>query len=181
MASGAVVSIIVVLCIVAIFMLFGCRMKCGRSAEGYRPSELGQQCSALLRSPVDYVFKDNHGYQQNPHYQANPSSHFQPLNEGPIDFFPDARRLEENKMYDGFGANFAGDGKDLHKFENDEHNRFNLTNIGSLGERNYLDDVWNKAFGPYGFQNTEQRRIELSEFERLYGGNDFFPYNRSGL
>lgn len=180
--------VITVVCVLAValllYMLLGCRMKCS-SFEGYRPGELPGYCNGLMRSPVDFAMKGAFGYQSNPHYQQNPSNRFQPLEQGPIDFYFDERKLDPGspfgEVFGAFNPDYAGSGRDLKHIENDSHNRFNLTNIGALGMRNYMDNIWDPSFGPYGFQDTEQRRVQVNPyFDKIYGGRDFLTHDKIG-
>lgn len=183
--SKIIIGVVVVLAIAVIFMLFGCRIKCGSGAEHYKPGGLASTCHGLTRSPVDFVFKSDKGYQHNPHYQTNPMSMLQPLEHGPIDFYHEMRRLDGDKgfghVYDWQGANYPGYGLPITHIENDEHNRYNLTHIGSQGKRNYMDNIYSKFFGEPGFQNTEQRYVRPDPTRhRIYGGPSFLTHDHIG-
>ncbi len=178
----------VIMCVVAaiallvIFMLFGCKVTCS-SREGYKPGGIASQSYGLHRTPVDFDFKSDDGYSRNPHYQSDPTSYFQPLERGPIDFYMPTRRLEggfQGKVFDFYDPNYDGPGKDIHHVPNDVHTRFNLTNIGSIGKRNFMDDLYDPAFGPPGYQYNAQRFIDMHPIPREYGGPSFLTHDKIG-
>lgn len=176
-------TVVVVVAVVAVlFMLYGCKIKCNKT-EGYKPGGLASQCVGLNRSPVDFAFKGDYGPQKNPHYQTNPMSKYQPLSQGPVDMYHDERMLDDqfNKFYDWTDPNYAGHGKPILNIWNDERNRTNLTNIGAVPKRNYMDNIYNPSFGPKGILNTEQARTFPDPFfSKMYGGPDFLIHDRIG-
>lgn len=184
-SSKIIGAIVAVLAVAVLFMLFGCKITCGKSEEHYKPGGLASSCYGLTRSPVDFVFKHDKGYQHNPHYQTNPMSMLQPLEHGPIDFYHELRRLEDHgkfgTVFDWQGANYSGSGRPIHHISNDEHNRYNLTHIGSQGKRNYMDNIYSDLFGTPGFQNTEQRYVVPNpDRHRIYGGPHFLTHDNIG-
>lgn len=103
-AMTPVEQAIAVLCGLAIvYVLFKIlRVIFGHDGFDYSNMCLGGNCYSTdiklqTLTPVDYAMKPN-GWQTNPHYIADPSSHLQPLNYGPVDLYHDQRRLN---AYDG--------------------------------------------------------------------------------
>lgn len=178
-----IVCVGVIVAILVLFLLFGCKVRCSSMREGYRPGGIASQNYGLRRTPVDFVFKGDNGYQKDPHYQTDPTSYFQPLENGPIDFEADTRRIDggfQGKVFDFYDPNYPGRGKDIHHIPNDTHTRFNLTNIGAMGKRDFLDNLYNPRFGPPGYAFTAQRFIDMDPVPPLYGGLGFLTHDKIG-
>jgi hypothetical protein len=129
----------------------------------------------MQRTPVDYAMKYPNGWQRNPHYQVNPADNYQPLEYGPIDFYPTERKLAENNgvLFQQYRQNWRGCGRSDETMANDEKNRYDLQYIGAHGARVQLDDMTNPRFGP-GVQYTERNFDEPSPyFDMLYGSSSF--------
>lgn len=165
-------GIVIIIAILVTIVVFA-RNGCGRR-EGFRIPCMGSDWGeAMHRTPVDYVFKENGGARLNPHWQADPTTKFQPLEQGPVDFYPSERRLAENKLFkNGCGAltfNLWNDGKD----------RSDVLYRGGYGINRYMHNAPNPAFGP-GVMNTEQQYNIPSPFAQLYGGPAFLTHDRFG-
>ena len=181
--SETICFLIAILVIVLLFVLFKCKLDCSGEEkfttgtkdkpliEGYERSCLGNDCYGLQRTPVDYVQKHPHGWQRNPHWKANPSSKYQPLEFGPIDLTADATRLAKGELFKQYGNNWKGCGKQDGTLVNDSKNRFDLTAVGDNGARQQLNNLYNPRFGPRGITHTEQSYVEPNPFfGKLYGG-----------
>lgn len=166
--SGTVVLCVAVLVVIVLFLVGRCTLSCKAPLkEGYKRSCLGNDCTGMQRTPVDYAFKYPHGWQRNPHWKADPSNEHQPLDYGPIDLYPDARRLAAHNgvLFQQYRQYWGGCGKKNTVYlTNDEKNRFDLTNIGDEGARNQLEDMYNPRFGPKGYQNTERTYDEPNPY-----------------
>jgi len=186
MASNGVVIVVVIALILAVLFLIGkCKLDCSGDTlrEGYVRSILGGDCYGLQRTPVDYAEKYPHGWQRNPHYRADPSVKYQPLDYGPIDFHQDLRRLDKYNgvLFQQYGNYLKGCGRDIVSLTNDSKNRFDLTNVGDYGARQVLDDMYNPRFGPKGFSNTERTYNEPNPyFHKLYGGPGYLVNDKLG-
>ena len=179
MSNGVI--ILIVIAVIAALILCG-KLTCS-TREGYTRSCLGNDCYGLQRTPVDYAQKYPHGWQRNPHWRADPSNKYQPLDFGPIDFHSDLRRLDNNNgvLFQQYGNNWKGCGRNIVSLTNDSKNRFDLTNIGDYSARQTLDDMYNPRFGPRGFSNTEQTYNEPNPyFKQLYGGPNFLTQDKLG-
>ena len=173
--SGTAVFLIVLLIIVVLFMVGKCSLSCS-TKEGYTRAVLGNQCQGLQRTPVDYAFKNPHGWQRNPHYRAYPGDEHQPLDYGPIDFHQDARRLDENDgvLFQQYRSDFLGVGIQDGTIGNDSKNRFDLTNVGDYGARQQMDDMQSVRFGPGRPAVTEAVYNEPNPyFDKLIGGRAY--------
>lgn len=180
--SGTVLILILIIIAVVLFLVGGCKLHCSLK-EGYKRSCLANDCYGLQRTPVDYAFKYPHGWQRNPHYQANPRDEHQPLAYGPIDFYSDSRRLHkyDGVLFQQYRNDWPGCGKDMVYLTNDEKNRFDLTNIGDQGARNQLDNMYNPRFGKWGIPFTERTFDEVNPYyDKLYGGSDYLVHDKLG-
>lgn len=183
------IIIIVVVAAIVLFFCMRCRITCGNEGyengtvrEGYVRATLGNQCYGLQRTPVDYAMKNPNGWQRNPHYRAYPGDEHQPLEFGPIDFYSDTRRLNENNgvLFQQYRQDWGGCGKDIKTLANDSKNRFNLTNIGAQGMRNQLDNMPNPRNG-FGFQFNEQTFSEPNPTRGpIYGGQGWLHETKIG-
>ena len=176
-------TIVVVLALVAIVLLAAYYMnRHDKNYEGYRRSCLAGDCYGLQRTPVDYAQKYPNGWQRNPHWKSNPADLHQPLDYGPIDFYSDNRRLNENGgvLFQQYRQDWPGCGKDLKTLANDEKNRFDLENIGAHGARVQLDNLYNPRFGN-GIRNTEIDWDEPNPFyDKIYGGSGYLLHDKIG-
>lgn len=171
MIGGAILAVIAVV----LYM-----RRDGYKREGYTRSCLNNDCKGLQRTPVDYAFKYPHGWQRNPHWKANPADKYQPLEYGPIDFFPGDRKLAANNgvLFQQYGQYWKGCGQPGVYLTNDEKNRFDLTNVGDYGARQQLDDMYSTRFGPRGISHTERTYDEPNpHFNKIYGGPAWLKYN----
>lgn len=163
--------------------LFGCRLKCGSKKENYTRTCLAGDCFGLQRTPVDYAQKYPNGWQRNPHYKANPADEHQPLEFGPIDFYPDTRRMNANNgvLFQQYRDDWKGCGKGGVYLTNDEKTRFDLTNLGDVGARAQLEDMYNPRFGPRGYQHNERSYDEPNPyFDKIYGGAKWLHNSKIG-
>lgn len=131
------------LCIAAVVVIVWVLMKTKK--EGYHRSMLGQNSFCNLdRTPNDYMFDRS----ANPHWQAYPASKYQPLTEGPIDFYADQRKIyNDYPMYSQYGNYYSGcfsgcaAGGRGPFLTDDEKGRGDLLNVGSLGIEHELTDI----------------------------------------
>lgn len=170
-------EIFIIVAIVAGIVVAICvfNVRC-RTQENYTRSCLGNTCR-MTRSPVDYAFKNPCGWQRNPHWQANPGSEHQPLEYGPIDFYPDSRRMDENNgvLFQQYSNSWRGCGQDQMLLINDEKGRFDLENVGDHGARVVMDDLPHPRFAPIKVGYTEMDYIRPDECaDKIYGGADYF-------
>jgi len=174
--------------LVVLFFAGGCKIMCNKQGfstgtqkniEGFQRQCLGGTCAGMQRSPVDYAMKDPAGWQRNPHYRSYPVVNYQPLEFGPVDFFRYSRELETGELFDQYRQTWLGIGKQATSMANDEKNRFDLTWMGDVGARNQLDDMYNPAFGPRGFEFTERNFDQPNPyFDKIYGGSAFLTTDR---
>lgn len=149
--------------------------------EGYKRSCLAGDCYGMQRTPVDYAQKHPHGWQRNPHYKTYPGSKYQPLEFGPINLMEDATRLSEGVLFEQYGNNWKGCGKQDEYLVNDSKNRFDLTSVGDYGARQQLEDLYSLRFGPRGYTHTERSYDEPNPYYgQLYGGAKWLVANRLG-
>ena len=188
--SNMAIVLCVVLVVVVLFLVGGCSLSCksgfgtGKGIkEGYKRSCLAGDCYGLQRTPVDYAQKYPDGWQRNPHWKTYPGDEHQPLSFGPIDFWQDMRRLNNNDgvLFQQYGNNWKGCGRQLVSLTNDSKNRFDLENIGDHGARVILDDMYNPRFGPRGPNFTEQSLAEVNPYyQKIYGGSDWLYNDKLG-
>lgn len=180
--TPTVMLLIAVLILGILFVVFRCKLICNKR-EGYTRSCLGNDCFGLQRTPVDYAFKNPNGWQRNPHYKANPSDKHQPLDYGPIDFYPDLRKLNKNNgvLFQQYRQDWKGCGKNQVYLTNDSKNRFDLTNIGDQGARVQLDDMYSYRFGKKLPQYNERTFDEPNPyFDKIYGGRHYLTHDKLG-
>lgn len=186
--SGTTLGVLAVLVVVVLFVFSGCSLSCKSgysrgTREGYKRATLGNQCQGMQRSPVDYAFKNPGGWQRNPHWRTEPSVKYQPLEFGPIDFYADSRRLNENDgvLFQQYRNDWKGCGRETLDMANDEKNRFDLTNVGDQGARVQLDDLYSTRFGPRGITHTERSYDQPNPyFDKIYGGAGWLKHDRLG-
>ena len=183
--NGGVILLVIVVIIIVLFWVGKCTLDCsgGTLKEGYVRSCLAGDCYGLQRTPVDYAEKYPYGWQRNPHYRANPADEHQPLDYGPIDFHSDLRRLDkyDGVLFQQYGNNWKGCGKNVVSLTNDSKNRFDLTNVGDYGARQVLDNMYNPRFGPKGYVNTEMAHNERNPyFNKMYGGPRWLRNDKLG-
>lgn len=151
-----------------------------RNSDGYRRCPLGNNCFGLTRTPVDFVFKNPGFHKRNPHWIADPSSEYQPLDHGPIDLQNDLRRLNENDGHIGRDR-FCDVWNSYKLLSNDEKNRHDLLSVGDYGERKQLESLPHPR---YGVSNdcsiTEANLTCPSDFPKLYGGAGYLLRDRIG-
>jgi len=184
--SSTAIVLIIVLAILLLLLIGGCTLSCSAKKEGYRRSSFGQQCGAISRTPVDYVFKSPDGARQNPHYKADPSNWYQPLEQGPVDTDKYTRELNDKDgiLFQQYRNDWPGpSGSDDETLSNDEKGRMDYGDAGDTGLRRQMDNVHGKRYGPKGKSNTEFNRIESDphlETHRLYGGYGYHVNNKYG-
>lgn len=192
--SGLMWLLVIILVVLIVFVAGGFNLNCGGEEaytkgeketliEGYKRSCLAGDCYGMQRTPVDYAMKYPHGWQRNPHYKAKPSDEHQPLDFGPIDFYQDTRRLNANNgvLFQQYRNDWKGCGKPDVYMVNDSKNRFDLTNVGDVGARQQLDDLYNPRFGPRGITHTERSYDEPNPYyDKLYGGAGYLIHDLLG-
>jgi hypothetical protein len=161
--------------------------------NGYKRAGLGGDCQGLQRSPVDYVMKSDGprgaysggGFEQNPHWQANPASIYQPLEYGPIDLEHDYRRLctEDGRktLFKQYRNDWRGSNNVDDYVANDQKNRSDLLDIGDHEANSILTNMYHPRFGPKGKVHTELSQARQNpHYGPLYGGFDYLPRNKLG-
>lgn len=134
--SNTSILLLALLLVVVLFMVGSCVLDCRKSSEGYHRSELNDD-SILQRTEVDYQSAPR----EDPHYQANPFSKFQPLGQGPIDLDKDHRKLNHQEvLFQEFGNNFRRGVKPFYPM--DSKSRFDLRNNGDVGIARMLNHVY---------------------------------------
>lgn len=192
--SKIVNILIVVLAIFALFIIGNCSLKCGVPKEGmemeddvvregYKRMPLAEAvCHNMQRTPVDYAMKNPDGWQQNPHYQTLPTVRFQPLEFGPVDFYPDSRRMNSQNgvLFQQYRNDWEGCGNPETSMTNDTMNRFNVLDLGDLTRKQRMDNAWNASFGPNKappFTEAVLARIDPTR-QKIYGGNEWLRFDR---
>ena len=178
MNNYCLVIFVVVAVSVAIVLLSS---KCNGMLEGYKRSCLGQTCR-MARTPVDYAFKTPNGWQRNPHWQANPADKYQPLTEGPIEFYPDIKNLNANNgvLFKQYGNEWKGCGKDQVYLINDSKTRFDLENLGDHWPREIMDSLPHPRLIP-GCGSTEMDHVEVDPWgDKIYGGAGYLIHEDIG-
>jgi len=188
MSSTQNIMIGIAVLLVVLFFVGGCKIMCNKQGfstgtqkniEGFQRQCLGGTCAGMQRSPVDYAFKNPSGWQRNPHWKSYTQINYQPLEFGDVDFFRYSRELAAGELFDQYREGWLGIGKQATSMANDEKNRFDLTWMGDVGARNQLDDMYNPAFGPQGFQFTERNFDRPNPFfDKIYGGSAFLTTDR---
>lgn len=181
MEYGTVFLIVVIVAAVVIAVCIF-KVRC-TTQENYIRSCIGNNCR-VNRTPVDYAFKNPCGWQRNPHWQANPGNEHQPLEYGPIDFYPDSRRMDCNDgvLFQQYANTWRGCGKDQVLLINDEKGRFDLTNHGDVGARRIMDDLNHPRFHPYPVASTEMSLIDpdCDCGDKMYGGAGYLIHDNLG-
>ena len=90
----------------------------------------------FVRSHVDYAYDDH----SNPHWMANPKDTRQPLEDGPIDFYADERKLDNGALFKQYENNWV-DGTRKPYIVNDNKTRTLLREVGDEGARRVLDST----------------------------------------
>jgi len=181
MAGYAFVAVFIVAIIAIAICVFDVRCN-PPLQEGYIRSCLGSTCR-MNRSPVDYAMKSPCGWQRNPHWQANPGNEHQPLEYGPIDFYPDSRRMDANDgvLFQQYGNDWRGCGRDEVYLVNDEKGRFDMTNVGDVGARRVMDDLPTKRWAPGYPLQTEMSHVQPRGCDdKIYGGSAYLIHDNLG-
>lgn len=168
----------IALILAALLIVGHCSMAPGRRKEGYTRSVLGQQNIASFgRTEVDYESLP----QANPHYRADPSVKYQPLEHGPVDVWKDERKLSNPgyPMFAQYGNEWRGGWDVLHApvptLMNDIHTRFNLRNEGDVSIAKALDakrPLWRMP-DVRQFTNVAAG-VNTRQYALPYGFQDFF-------
>nr|QBK86944.1 MAG: uncharacterized protein LCMAC103_02840 [Marseillevirus LCMAC103] len=163
--SNTQVLLVVLLVAILLFVLMGCKIRCAKApAENFQRNVLAQnQGGRMVHGPVDYAIGED--FRKNPHYLARPSNKFQPLENGPIDFEYDRRKLENGELWeDGknelpqvfeeFGQWYTGPpNAELH-LPNTVPTRNHLARIGDLTAASVLQDEIRPAHRGPGHAQT---------------------------
>lgn len=146
--------------------------------------------SRFSRTPVDYAMKDVVlddgilGWQHNPHWKANPHDETQPLDFGPIDFYPDERKIWNNTIYKQYDNNASGCGNGDTFLVNDNKTRTLLREVGDEGLRMQLDNMTGSEHGfalfPPHTELEDSRPDPYHQSEKLYGGPGYFIHDTFG-
>ena len=168
--------VVIALCVAIVLLRDRCNLQ-----EGYKRSCLGQTCR-MARTPVDFVFKTPDGWQRNPHWQANPADKYQPLEGGPINFYPDLDRLNKSDgvLFQQYGNQWKGCGKDEVYLINDSKTRMDLENVGYDWPRQILDDLPHPRLVP-GCGSTEMDHVVVDPWgDKIYGGAGYLIHEDIG-
>ena len=192
--SGTAVILVLVLVGLILFVVAGCNVKCGKTSEGFTRTPLTVDNSArFVRTPVDFAMEisDNcgcpssGGWQKNPHWMAYPGDEAQPLEDGPIDFYKDERKLAEGRLFEEFGDNYVG-GTGEPYIVNDSKTRSLLVEVGDLTTRRVLDNIpaagWPRRsdLAPAQTDGTAACDTTNPRDYPLYGGHDYFWRDQIG-
>ena len=95
------VILVAVLIVIVIFVVMKCKLKCSSKREPYiRTSSANdtQGSGYGYKTPVDYAgcASENISWVDSPHFMANPSNKYLPLEIAPVDFEPTLRSLTYN-------------------------------------------------------------------------------------
>ena len=96
MASEKMSPVTMVLLVVGLLVLVMLLSKCGQKSN-YTRTCLSDSTNCIggpLRTQVDYMSAPT----MNPHFIGNPGDRRQPLEQGPVDFWPDLRHLENGTL-----------------------------------------------------------------------------------
>lgn len=168
-----------------ILIILGVGWHCNKKDKFTRTAFDNTTNSKFVRTPVDFAMKiipENEvpdAWQRNPHYLARPSSKYQPLEEGPIDFYADDRRLAEGKLWEQYGPNWKGTGTGEIYITNDQKTRSLLREVGDEEIHSTLANMQTPLHGPGSRPSlTEQsywiERPEDRMSSKIYGGYPFF-------
>jgi hypothetical protein len=131
MNDKAILLIVAIVLIVA-FVLFGNKLFKGGKHEGYKHHNLAQVgIASFTRSPLDYAFVGPDYQRANPHYETDPYNYYHSLEAGPVDFYPDSRKLQDGRIFEDMMPEWGGyGGADV---PNDSYTRPTLQNLGFVG------------------------------------------------
>lgn len=175
--------VFLVILLVLFLVLFVCSGKSQK--DNYTRTCLRDTISSRFsRGPVDYAMKDivwgddGYGWQHNPHWEANPGDETQPLDFGPIDFYPDERKIWNGSIYSQYGNNSSGCGSGHPYLVNDNKTRTLLREVGDEGLRMRLDNMTGPEHGfgvlPPHTELDDARPDPFVQSEKLYGGPNYF-------
>lgn len=139
MAISTETSIVIIaLVLLGLFLFVRCDSK--HHKDNFTRAPFGvNNISKFGRSPVDYAMKVEEGaWAANPTFQANPSARYQPLENAPIDFYADERKLDDGTLWEQYGPNWV-DGIKLPYLTNDEKTRTLLRENGQETIRRSMD------------------------------------------
>lgn len=146
-----IVLILIVLVVIGVFLLIS---NCSKSH--YTRTCLSDSQGACLGGPirtqVDYMSDPT----CNPHYDAFPGDRRQPLEQGPVDFWPNLRRLDNGTLFDD--SKGCGNGRPF--YPNDTKTRSLLVELGDLNLRRMMDNEQGPEYGPVGPICTDLTRME---------------------
>lgn len=166
---------IVIIALLLTIMFFASKNCAGLSCqkEGFKITCMGSDWGqAMKRTPVDFVFSEG-GYRSDPHWQADPTTKFQPLDMGPVDFYRSERRLDEDKLFQN------GCGMITFNLMNDDKNRGDTLRRGGYQINRFMQNAPNPAFGA-GVLNTELQYQRPEPFQKIYGGDAYLIHDRFG-
>ena len=177
--------IVLILLLIGFLVLLLCINKNQR--DNYTRTCLTDSTNArFVRTPVDYAMKDvvlegedPIGWQRNPHWIANPHDKLQPLGFGPVDFYPDERKIWNETVYDQYSPNSSGCGNGEPYLVNDNKTRTLLREVGDEGLRRILDNMTGPEHGPETLvpphtELTDSRPDPYTQSSKLYGGPSYF-------
>ncbi len=118
------VVLVSVLIVIVIFIVKKCKLKCGSNRESFiRTSSANdtQGSGYGFMTPVDYAgcASENIGWEDSPHFKANPNNKYLPCEIAPVDFYATLRKLSDNfeinpdstlePLFYGFSQNNPGE------------------------------------------------------------------------
>lgn len=166
------VVVFAILLLVVLLWLFNRK----NNQEGFSRTPLGNN-ALFRRSPVDFAMAGEYGWTENPHWIAEPSVKYQPLDFGPIDLYAEERKLNENNPYriwSQYENNWIDGNKEVYLI-NDEKTRSLLKEAGDLDTARYLENEYSPRFGPRtGHTNLAMNYAQPDwSGEMFYGGKTF--------
>lgn len=178
-----------ILLLICFLVFFVCMGK-GHKDHYTRTSLTGSTNGRFVRTPVDYAMKDvlhpfssHPAWQDNPHWQANPGDETQPLEFGPVDFYPDERKIWNDTVYQQYDNNFPGCSGGDPFLTNDNKTRTLLREVGDEGLRRLLDNMVGPEHGPMTLvpPHTELTDSRPDPYgEKMYGGDNYFIHDTFG-
>lgn len=133
--SSTHVLLIALLVAGLLFLVFGCKIKCGKTLfEGFQRTGLANGSCHMTKNPVDYM----NTWKANPHYKAFPGNKYQPLEQGPIDFHIDTRNAAAGLSFQEFSQHWDGVGDGQINVSPIPQDRSHLMTLGDFVASNAL-------------------------------------------
>ena len=122
--SVGLVTLVSVLIVIVIFIVMGCKLKCGKTRENYWRTSSSNDTQGTgygYQGPVDFAgpADKNISWKDSPHWIAEPDNKYLPLDMAGVDLYKTQRRLTENfetdpnnpnpPLFEPFGQYYAGE------------------------------------------------------------------------